>query len=145
MSETRIAFLIDTVFNDRAGTERQLLETIRRLDKTLFKPYLICLRESEWMKNGLRDMEYHVLDYKGFLKPSILSAFRKFYKILREERIQIIQSFFEDSQFFAFISSLFLYDRKIFISARRDIGLGKEQPWYHTIYRNLYPLLNKKL
>ncbi len=40
-----IAYLIDTIATDTAGTQKQLLETIRRLDGTGMRPLLICLWE----------------------------------------------------------------------------------------------------
>jgi len=43
----KIAFIIDTIETPSAGTEKQLLLLLNGLDKSRFKPYLICLHDSE--------------------------------------------------------------------------------------------------
>ena len=45
-----IAFVIDTIETPAAGTEKQLLWLLSELDRSRFKPYLICLRQSKWLR-----------------------------------------------------------------------------------------------
>ena len=63
----KIAFLIDTIAMDTAGTQKQLLETIRRLDKAEFRSHLVCLYESVWMQRNPLPCPCTCLGYEGFL------------------------------------------------------------------------------
>jgi len=145
MRKTRIAYLIDTIETDSAGTQKQLIEMISRLYKSRFVPELICLRRSEWMENNSLPCNVTVMDFRGFLKSDCISRFQRFGRLIDERRFNIVHTFFEDSIFFAFIGSFFAKTRPRLISSRRDIGLGAgNQPWYHSIYKRLLPLVNKR-
>jgi glycosyltransferase involved in cell wall biosynthesis len=145
MSKTKIAFLIDTIETDAAGTQRQLLETIRRLDKSRFCPELVCLRESEWMKNNPLPCDVSIIGFRGFMKPDCLRMCRRFGRLIDSKGFHIVQTFFEDSIFFAYFSSYFAKTRPKYISSRRDIGLGAaNRPWYHRIYGGILPLVNRR-
>ncbi len=145
MTLFRIVYLIDTISCDTRGTEKQLLETIKRLDKGIFEPFLICLWESEWMKSYSFPCPCTVLNYHGFIKPDFPSLVHRFAKIITEKRIDIIQTFFEDSIFIGYLAGLFSKPHPILFSSRRDIGLGKNnQPWYHSLYKMILPYVNKK-
>ena len=140
-----MAYLIDTIASDNAGTEKQLIETIRRIDRTSFEVSLICLWESDWMRNNKLPCPCLVLGYQGFFSLSFPIVIRRLAQIVAEKRIQIIQTFFEDSIFVAWIGSLFTKQRTVLLSSRRDMGLGNQnQPWYHKIYTLLLPFVNKR-
>jgi glycosyltransferase involved in cell wall biosynthesis len=145
MSKTKIAFVIDTIETDAAGTQRQLLETIRRLDKSRFHAELISLWESEWLKSNSLPCECNIIGFRGFMKSDCVRMFRKFGRLIDERGIRIIQTFFEDSIFFVYFGSYFAKTRPILISSRRDIGLGAgNRPWYHHLYRRFLPFVNKR-
>jgi L-malate glycosyltransferase len=145
MSKTKLAFLIDTIETDAAGTQKQLLETIARLDRSRFQPELICLWESKWMENNRLPCDVSVLGFRGFVKSDCVSMFRKFGRLIDSKRVHIVQTFFEDSIFFAYFASYFAKTRPKYISSRRDIGLGAEnRPWYHRIYRRILPVVNRR-
>jgi glycosyltransferase involved in cell wall biosynthesis len=145
MSKTKIAFLIDTIETDAAGTQRQLLETIRRLDKSRFCPELVCLRESEWMKDNPLPCDVSIIGFRGFMKPDCLRMFRRFGRLIDSKGFHIVQTFFEDSIFFAYFSSYLAKTRPKYISSRRDIGLGAaNRPWYHRLYGRILPMINRR-
>jgi hypothetical protein len=77
MKKCRIAYLIDTIACDTSGTEKQLLETIERIDKEKFSPHLICLYESPWMREHPLSCSCTVLGYKGLLKINLFSVLKK--------------------------------------------------------------------
>ena len=139
-----VAYLIDTISCDTAGTQKQLLETISRLDTKLFSPHLLCLWQSEWMKRNSLPCPYTVLGYKGFLSfsfPSVLFRLRSF---VTSKQIHIIQTFFVDSIFVAYFAGALLRPKPLLVSSRRDMGLGEQnQPWYHKIFKLLLPFVNK--
>jgi L-malate glycosyltransferase len=140
----KIAYLIDTIACDTAGTQKQLLETIRRLDRAQFEPQLICLWESPWMKTNRLPCRCTVLGYRGFLKANFPRVVRQLAQLISSERIDVVQTFFEDSIFVAWLSALLARPRPVLLSSRRDIGLGSEnQPWYHSLFRRALPIVNR--
>ncbi|NVN91796.1 MAG: glycosyltransferase [Desulfuromonadales bacterium] len=139
-----IAYIIDTISCDTAGTQKQLLETIKRLDKESFSVHLVCLFQSEWMTDNPLPCPCIVLGYRGLLKvnfPSVVCQLRDFIKGLD---IHIVQTFFEDSIFVAYFAGVLARPQPVLISSRRDMGLGNNnQPWYHKLYGMLLPFVNR--
>jgi glycosyltransferase involved in cell wall biosynthesis len=139
-----VAFLIDTIETDTAGTQRQLLETIRRLGSRGFRCTLICLYESAWMRSNPLPCETICLGYRGLISLSILPVLRRLRSALAKRDIEVLQTFFEDSIFVAWLATLLWKRRPTLLSSRRDIGLGTgNQPWYHGVFRALLPLVNR--
>jgi glycosyltransferase involved in cell wall biosynthesis len=131
----RVAYLIDTIACDTAGTQKQLLETIARLDRRRFAPFLICLRKSEWMRSHRLPCPCQVLGYGGFLDANFLGVVQKLIRHISDARIDIVQTFFEDSIFVGSLGARLGRRRPVLISSRRDMGLGyRNQPWYHKLY-----------
>lgn len=143
-AKIRVAYLIDTVASAAAGTEAQLLETIRRLDRERFEPLLICLRGSPWLASNGFPCPIEVLDYTGFLKPGFPRVVLRLRSLLRSRGIQVLQTFFEDPIFVAFFAAGFSRTRPVLVSSRRDIGLGDGTPWYHALFKALLPLVNRR-
>lgn len=139
----KIGYLIDTIESDTAGTQKQLLEVIGRLDRSIFEPCLICLRESIWMKNN-DDLpcDAYILGYKGILKPNLTIVINRLSALMDRIRIEILQTFFEDSIFVGWLGVLFSRCKPALLSSRRDIGLGNARPWYHRFYRAALPIVN---
>lgn len=140
----RIAYLIDTIANDTEGTQKQLLETIRRLDRARFEPLLVCLRESAWMAGNSLPCPVHVLGYRGFLKTGFPGVVRRLAGLIDHERIDVMQTFFQDSIFVAYLGSIIAGRSPVLLSSRRDMGLGQgNQPFYHGLFRQLLPFVNR--
>lgn len=143
MPKIRIAYLIDTIHSLNAGTEKQLLGIIQRLDRDVFEPSLICLRKSPWMEKNKLHLEVFVLEYRGLLKPNIGKVLVSLMNIIRRQRFQIIQTFFEDSVLIGYLGAVLSGMDPVLLSSRRDIGMGNEEPWYHALYKKIYPFLFK--
>ena len=138
-----IAYLIDTISTDTSGTEKQLLETIKRIDKEKFDVSLICLRSTPWLKKNVMPCPCNVLGYKGFLSISFPSVVNRLKRLLIEKQIDVLHVFFEDSIFVAYLSVKFSRLKLVLLSSRRDIGLGQQnQPWYHRLYPLVLPFVN---
>jgi len=87
----------------------------------------------------------YILGYQGFFSFSFPKVIKRLARIISEKQIQIVQTFFEDSVFVAWIGSFFTKQQPVLLSSRRDMGLGNQnQPWYHKIYTLLLPLVNKR-
>lgn len=141
MPKIKIAYLIDTIHSLNAGTEKQLLGIIRHLDRDIFEPYLVCLHKSSWMENNSLPVDVFVLDYKGLLKPNIWKVIRDLVEIIRTKRFHIIQTFFEDPILIGYVGAVLSGNHPVLLSSRRDIGMGNEEPWYHVLYKIIYPLV----
>ncbi len=142
MKQYKIAYLIDRMWTDKAGTESQLLETIKRLDRQLFEPYLVCLYETAWTRENRLPCISSFLGYRGIIHPSFPGVVRRLTQLIARERFEIIQTFFDDSIYACYMATLFCSHRPILISSRRDLGLGKGQPWSHGLLRRGLRLVN---
>ncbi len=140
----KIAYLIDTIFSDKAGTEKQLFEIIRRLDRATFDPILVCLYATPWMLQNDLPLNYHILGYSGFIKPNFHQVIKRLARFLQEQQIDIMQTLFLDSIFIGYLGSFFCSPRPVLLSSRRDIGLGNDEPWYHFLIKAFLPVVNKR-
>lgn len=141
----KIAFLIDTISCNTSGTEKQLLEIITRIKVQGYVPLLVCLRDSDWLRSNSLPCSYAILNYEGMLKLSIPRVVWKLRKLIIEQNIQLIQTFFEDSIFISWSATLFRKENTVLLSSRRDMGLGSgNQPWYHALYGMVLPFVNKR-
>ncbi len=140
----KIAYLIDYIAAADAGTEKQLLEIIDRLDRRIFEPLLICLMGTPWLETSELPCKKYTLGYKGLLKKDLPKVVTRLKDILNNEDIDILQTFFEDSIFIGFLGSLITPRRLVLVSSRRDMGLGDDNPWYHKLYKIMLPFLNRR-
>jgi len=139
-----VAYLIDTISCDTAGTQKQLLEIIRRIDLDRFDPCLICLWRSEWMVLNELPCACIVLGYQGFIKKSFPGVVSRLVKAVADRKLHIIQTFYEDSIFIGFFAKILVRGPLVLLSSRRDIGLGREnQPWYHSLFALALPKVNR--
>jgi glycosyltransferase involved in cell wall biosynthesis len=138
-----IAFIIDTITCNTAGTQKQLIEIINRIDKDKFNVSLICLYNSDWLMSNYVNCNVHILKYRGFLKWNIPLVIYKLRRFLKKNKIQILHSYFEDSIFISYFASIFS-NKPFLLSSRRDIGLGSgNHPWYHKTFELLLPFVNR--
>lgn len=137
----RIAYLIDTISSDKAGTEKQMLQIIAKLDRTRFIPTLVCLYESPFMTAMAPPCETVTLGYRGFLHPSFPVVLHRYLELLRQRRFDLVQTFFEDAMFVGFLGRLFAPGSHRVIVSRRDLGVGADEPFYHRIFRRLHPMV----
>jgi glycosyltransferase involved in cell wall biosynthesis len=134
----RIAYLIDTISSDKAGTEKQLLNLIERLDYTSI---IICLHDSPWLSSNRLPCEVVILGYRGFLNPTFPLVIARYLRCLKERNIDIVQTFFEDSMFVGCLGKTLSRMRHTLIVSRRDLGLGSDEPAYHWLYKKIRPLI----
>ncbi len=118
-----IAFVINTIDTPYAGTEKQLLATIRLLDRSRFHPHLVCLRQSDWLKDADVGCPVSVMNFGSFFSVSFLQGRRRFVEFCREHKIDIVQTFFRDSNH---AGTLWAHKAgvDVIIASRRNIGSG---------------------
>lgn len=140
-----VVFLIDTMACDTQGTQKQLLECIRRLDRDRWSPHLVCLWESPWMRTATLPCPVHVLGHAGFVKPGFPAVLRRLRRLWRELDADLVHVFFDEAIFVAWLAAGPFSRRPVLVSSRRDMGLGAgNQPWYHRLFPLVLPLANRR-
>jgi glycosyltransferase involved in cell wall biosynthesis len=132
----RVCLLSDTVGLD-AGTERQVVETAKRLHKDRFDVHVVCLEDSPQLQ-GLRD----VCNIAVFPTPSAnsLDGFQqamRFRRYLRERGMDIVHAYMNKTAAFALMSCL--GSNRIVITSRLNTGY-----WYTPKLRRMFQLMNHR-
>src|SRR5574341_1056597 len=92
----RLGFIIDTIVAPSGGTEKQLLLLIRNLNRERFSPHLYVLQSSEWLESRSDiNLEYK-LGLTSFLKIESLVELFRFARKLKEDRIDVLSTYFPD-------------------------------------------------
>jgi glycosyltransferase involved in cell wall biosynthesis len=135
-----IAFIIGSLGNARAGTERNLLNIIEHLDRTRFLPHLVSLQDCEYLRQGNPPCETSCLHVYRLYAPSAIRAGRDLAQRLRKLRIDIVQTFFTEAHVLGGRAADSAGVKAI-ISARRNLGYAygiKERFWLKIA--NRYPM-----
>lgn len=119
--KTRILYLIDTLIG-KGGSENNLLQVIRGLDKNLYEPYVFCLQggplSNEILKEGfsVTDLKLkRVYGWKG------LKAARRLFVCLKKRKIDILVTYHEGSDFLGAVMGR-AAGVPVIVSTRRDMG-----------------------
>ena len=136
MKRIKIAFIIDTIESPFAGTERQLLLLIERLDRDRFDPHLFVLYDSRWLRDEFNACPLHVLNIRSFKKIGALAGLRRLVRGLREQRIDIVQTHFRNGNIVGIIGAV-AAGRRCILSSRRNQGY-----WLNARERLVQKMLN---
>ncbi len=124
-----IAYVIDFLASQEGltgGTERQLIEMVNHLDQSRFRPIVCCLQELAatpyW---NVINCEKHLLHVYSLVSLAGARAFLSFVRFLRENSVDIVQTYFHDSTLFGILAARVAGTRAA-ISCRRDLGF-----WYN--------------
>lgn len=130
----RVCLLCDTVGLD-AGTERQVVETARRLNPDKFEVHVCCLEDSPQLQS-LRGccqtvvfQEPAVNSWHGFVEA------QHFRQYLQRHNIQIVHAYMNRTATFAVLATF--ASRRILITSRLNTGY-----WYTPAMRALFRVLN---
>lgn len=134
-----IAFIIDTIATPAAGTEKQLLMLINEIDKSRFKPYLICLHNSEWLNDNDLPFEVYILDVHSIISFGFIRGLIRFGKLHKEKNFDIVQTFFADGNIFGTVAA-YVSGIKTNISSRRNHGGGH---WHNKTWLFILRRLNR--
>ncbi|HOP08133.1 MAG TPA: glycosyltransferase [candidate division Zixibacteria bacterium] len=136
----KIAYVIDTIVSPRAGSENQLLKILAHLDRAEFEPHLITLRESEWLNRNKLPCAYFNVGISSIVSPGFIRARNRFAEYCRNNRIDLLQSFFIDSNMFAALCSR-KAGVKATIAGRRSVGAGY---WHSPKMVRIFRWLSKR-
>ena len=117
-----ILFLIDRL--GIGGTEKQLFELIRHLDRNRFEPHLCTLYSCD--ESGMAPVVIGCcLGFRAFYQPGALRVITKLTRYIRQNHIRIVQSFFQDSTLIAALSRP-LHKARL-IGSFRDLGFWRNR------------------
>jgi glycosyltransferase involved in cell wall biosynthesis len=132
----KILYVIDSYQNPNAGTEGQLFQLIKHLDRELFEPRLLVLQGTEWLKNNTFPCEVDSLGYSSIKSPKTWLFLLKSALKYKREGYKLVHVFFNDAS--VICPPVFkCIGIKTFIS-RRDMGY-----WYNNLYRKILPVTGK--
>ena len=117
----KIAYIIDTIESPAAGTEQQLLMLLNNLDRNRFDPYLICLRDSEWLSKQLFTFPMYIFDLKKLASLKLWKFINWFKELHKNEQFDIVQTFFVDANIAGVIAAR-LAGVKTVVAGRRNSG-----------------------
>jgi glycosyltransferase involved in cell wall biosynthesis len=118
---TRIAFVIDDLRWAAAGTEKQLLQVIARIDRARFHAHLVILRTSPFARALRPGVPVLILGVRRLFSPGSLVALWRLRAWLRRNDIAIVQTFFRDSNVLGLLAA-FLARVPLRIVSRRSLS-----------------------
>jgi glycosyltransferase involved in cell wall biosynthesis len=137
MRPIRITYLLDRATPTTAGTERQLLGLIGRLDRALFVPHICFLEDGRWPTKTQDVVEVDSPEYAGTLSPTLPRVVWKLTRAFRSHRIDIVHTFFIDSIYLGVLAGR-LAGVPAVITSRRDMGY-----WYSPGVLTLLRIANR--
>lgn len=139
-SPTKVLYCIDQLV--RGGTELQLIGLIDRLDRELYSPYLLTIRPTA--PELIPDQCHHIpLDVPKLLSPAGFRAFWWLRRYLRQEGIDVVQTFFQDSTVFAGLAA-WCAQTPARIACFRDLAFWKSSK-QTLLLKRVYPLMHAYL
>ena len=130
----RVCLLSDTVGLD-AGTERQVVETAKRLHQDRFDVHVCCLEHSPQLQSLDGIVPIAVFPTLSAKSWSGLVQAAHFRHYLRQHRIQIVHAYMNKTAMFAVLSAL--GTNRLVITSRLNTGY-----WYTPSLRRLFRMLN---
>jgi glycosyltransferase involved in cell wall biosynthesis len=136
-----VAYVIDWIASGGAGTEKQLLGTLARLDRRHFDPVLVCLTPTPWLRAnaGRLPCDVETVDYRGFLDLGFVRVLQRLRGLLRRRRVRLVHTFFQEAPIICYLATRRLKSRPLLVASFRDLGLGGAEPWYHRLLQPMRP------
>ncbi|MDD2736003.1 MAG: glycosyltransferase [Desulfuromonadaceae bacterium] len=120
MSPINVLYIIDSLTH--GGTEKQVAELIRHLDRTRVQPHLCTLKPSSGLYDEL-DIPKICLDFSSFGSIAVVGVLRNLSRFISDNRIDIVQTFFQDP--FLLAAMIKPFHRIKLIGSFRDLGFWR--------------------
>ena len=129
----RVLYVIDAL--GPGGTEKQLANLVRNLDRGAVVPHLCTLRPSE---SDLRAIGCEVVElpFRSFASPGAATCLRRLRRFIRDRRIDLVQAFFQDPTILAWAATI--GSRTVRVGSFRDMGFWRTR-WKAAQLRHVYP------
>lgn len=117
-----ICYVIAGMDTPRAGTERHLLQLIRSLDREIFDPLFVVLRECQWTREFRDpDVPLQVVVMGSLWNPASWLGIIRLSRIMRRHRTRIAELYFVEGQFVGALAARLARVACVF-SWRRDLA-----------------------
>ena len=120
---TKIMYLADRYDGPQAGSERQLLQLVKHIDRSRYEPHMTLLRGGDGIHWKAFPCPVRVLDITELASLRNIMRVLRFALSLRRERFRIVHCYFNDTSMIA-PPFLKLFGIRVLVS-RRDMGF-----WY---------------
>lgn len=117
----RIMFLIGSMGDARAGTEKSLSTLIAGLDRRRFEPYLVSLQDCDYIRAGDFICDTTCLHLYRVLAPRMLKIKHALAARMRKLKIDIVHTFFLEADFVGGSAAREAGIASV-IAARRNLG-----------------------
>ena len=118
----RILIMMDQLFGSTGGSEQHISFLQKNLPQNKFKIIFVLLRDTGFYDPETFPVNPIFLNFTSFLSPyQTINAVKKIIQLIRSLNIDIIHTFFPDSEIIAMIASKFCRSLPI-ICARRNMG-----------------------
>jgi glycosyltransferase involved in cell wall biosynthesis len=125
-----VALVVDQVTHD-AGTERQVAETIRRLDHSQFDVHLICFEDSPRYRALAALCQARLFPFRTIYSPDGMRCISQFRRYLQEHRVDLVMTYMMKSAWFSVLAVMPGFAGKL-ITCRLSMG------YWHTPKQLLY-------
>jgi len=139
----KLVILVDVLHTFAAGSERQILELCKNIDKDRFKVSVFCLKGDESVLNKLRDLniEASCLNVKRVYGISGFTSGIDFFKYLKKEKTDVLMTYHFGSDVWGALLGK-LAGVPTIVSNRRDMSFWLK--FRHKLsYRIIYKVINK--
>ena len=133
-----IAFIIDQF--DIGGTENQLADLIRHLDRSKFRVDLVCLRPTAYFKSISLPCNRKVLNIRSLASFDTVKKMAAFVRWLKRREIRIVHAFFFDATIFAALAARLAGGITV-VAGKRDLGFW-HTPKLRWMLRLMRPLID---
>lgn len=134
----RIAYVIDELPSANGGTEGQLVMLLKHLDRSQFAPHLVTLRPADFVEKSGLNVPNLTLHVGSLFRPSAVAKINRLGKYLKENRIDIVQTFFVDGNIVGTFGAI-CAKTPIVVSSRRNLG-----HWHGPVHIALLKYLQKR-
>ena len=118
---TRVLFLIDEL--DVGGTEQQILELVKRIDRRRYEPLVCCFRpgrvSGEIAAAGVRVIE---LPKRGKIDPVLVA---RLVRLMRRERIDLVQTYLFTANTWGRLAAL-IARVPLIVTSERNVDMWEE-------------------
>jgi len=136
VSRVKILYCIDSI-GYNAGSEIQLAEIIRRIDKERFEIHLCCLEDSERARELSSSCTPLILTVPKILSLAGIRQILALHSYIRENRIDVVHTWMIDSNILGILAAI-RSGCKATISSRRNLGY-----WMTASQVRLYRVLDR--
>ncbi|AJE03478.1 glycosyltransferase [Geobacter pickeringii] len=131
-----VLYMIDNLHY--GGTEKQLFELIRHLDRNRVQPVLCTLKSSAALYDEL-DIPKLCLDFTSFASPRSFAVAKKLSAFIIRHQVQVIQTFFQDP--FLLAAMIKPFHKVKLVGSFRDLGFWRS-PSESRKMRLAYPFFD---